>query len=446
AATFIGATANAALHHVKALDEGQALTRRLQALLELQRALASGILEDAFSTFANRLAAEVAFDVGWVGVLPSPLGGRVRVDELEVMASHGDDPGAPRAGAVLTLGDDPVSANLRGAQARSAGPSFLGMEAAGAMLPGAKSGAIVPLVVHDALVGVLVLLSRRPHLARVSLLPDARWLLAAIAEPVAMAVQNAGLVGRLRSTMRDWQTTFDVMDSMVLVADELGVVRRANWALARRLSTTPSALVGRQVGSLFPGQQLPAVGERTTLSGPQGEALRASAVALPGSGTVIVLHDARSTASVAPSQSYAALRRVSTNSGSHNALRGRVLIVDDEPSILRAVSRTLGRSHDVETATDGDEALEMIRRDATRFDAVMTDVQMPRMNGVDLYRAVEREFPSVAERVLFMTGGVFAAEVEQFLRGVKHRVLRKPFDPDLLRRTIDERVALSRVA
>ncbi|MGZ3478365.1 MAG: response regulator, partial [Polyangiales bacterium] len=75
-----------------------------------------------------------------------------------------------------------------------------------------------------------------------------------------------------------------------------------------------------------------------------------------------------------------------------------------------------------------------------------TDVQMPRMNGVDLYRAVEREFPSVAERVLFMTGGVFAAEVEQFLRGVKHRVLRKPFDPDLLRRTIDERVALSRVA
>ena len=123
-----------------------------------------------------------------------------------------------------------------------------------------------------------------------------------------------------------------------------------------------------------------------------------------------------------------------------------MLIVDDEPSILRAVSRTLGRSHDVETATDGDEALEMIRRDPLRFDAVMTDVQMPRMNGVDLFRAIEREFPAVADRVLFMTGGVFASDVEQFLRTVKHRVLRKPFDPDLLRRAIDERVALSRVA
>lgn len=441
-ATLIGATTNAALQHVKALDEGLALTRRLQALLELQRALASGILEDAFATFASRLAHEVAFDVGWVGVLPSPLGGRVRVDELEVIASHGEDPAAPHTGTILTLGDDPISANLRAAQARSAGPTFLGLEAASAMFPGAKSGAIVPLVMHDALVGVLVLLSRRPHLARVSLLPDARWLLAAIAEPVAMAVQNATLVGRLRSTMRDWQTTFDVMDSMVLVADEIGVVRRANWALARRLATTPSALVGRAVSSLFPGQSLPSVGERTALTGLQGEPLRASGVALPGGGTVVVIHDARIAPS-APSQSYAALRRVSTNS---QALRGRVLIVDDEPSILRAVSRTLGRSHDVETATDGDEALELIRRDPLRFDAVMTDVQMPRMNGVDFFRAVEREFPSAADRVLFMTGGVFAPDVEQFLRTVKHRVLRKPFDPDLLRRAIDERVALSRVA
>ena len=89
---------------------------------------------------------------------------------------------------------------------------------------------------------------------------------------------------------------------------------------------------------------------------------------------------------------------------------------------------------------------ELIRRDPLRFDAVMTDVQMPRMNGVDFFRAVEREFPTVADRVLFMTGGVFAPDVEQFLRTVKHRVLRKPFDPDLLRRAIDERVALSRVA
>ena len=77
---------------------------------------------------------------------------------------------------------------------------------------------------------------------------------------------------------------------------------------------------------------------------------------------------------------------------------------------------------------------------------MVTDVLMPRMGGVELYRAIEREFPLLAERVLFMTGGVFANDVELFLRSESKRVLRKPFDPDLLRRLVDERVALSRVA
>lgn len=446
-ATLVGATANAALRHVRALEDGRALTRRLQALLDLQRALASGILEDAFSTFAARLAGEVPFDVAWVGALPSTLGllgSREGASEVEVIAVQGDDEQAPRAGTIVPL-SDAVAGILRSTQARSAGATFVANAEAAAILPGARSAAIVPLVVHDALVGVLVLVSRRPHLARGTLLPDARWLLAAISEPLSMALQNAGLVGRLRSAMRDWQTTFDVMDSMVLVADEAGTVRRANWALARRLHATPSTLVGRAVQSLFPGQPLPGAGERMSLVGREGEPLRASGVSLPGGGTVVVIHDARlAPASQGSAQSYAALRRVST--ASLAALRGRVLIVDDEPSILRAVSRTLGRSHDVETAMDGDEALARIRKDPDRYDAVMTDVQMPRLNGVELFRAIEREFPTLADRVLFMTGGVFAADVEAFLRSVKQRVLRKPFDPDLLRRAIDERVALSRVA
>ena len=71
---------------------------------------------------------------------------------------------------------------------------------------------------------------------------------------------------------------------------------------------------------------------------------------------------------------------------------------------------------------------------------------MTRVGGVELYRKIEGEFPGLAERVLFMTGGVFGADIEQFLRGLGRRVLRKPFDPDLLRRAVDERVNLSCVA
>ncbi len=444
-ANAVGAVATAALRHLRGHEETHALNRRLGALLELQRALASGILEDAFAQFASRLSSEVEFDAAWVGMI-----GSHGADDLELIAvdtMRGEQPvggvHAPRIGTVLSLRDRPLASILQSAHARAGGPTFVSNADATALAPSARSGAIVPLAVHDAVVGVFALLSRRPNLAPTTLPPDATWLLAAIAEPLAMAVQNAGLVGRLRSAMRDWQATFDVMDAMVLVTDESGLVRRANWALAKRVSATPNALIGRAVPTLFPGQALPSLQTpKTTLTGPRGEPLRASAVSLPGGGTVIVIHDARTSSSHA-SSTMPALRRISTGSQQY---RGRVLVVDDEPSILRAVSRTLARTHEVVTATDGDEALDMIRRAPFGFDAVMTDVQMPKMTGVDLYRAVEREFPRVAERLLFMTGGVFASETETFLRGLKERVLRKPFDPELLRRVVDERVALSRVA
>lgn len=438
-ATLLGAAANASLRNLRAHDETRALNRRLQALLELQRALASGILEDAFAAFVARLGGEIQFDLAWIAAIASPIG-RPGESELEVIAVDGHE--GPRPGAVLPVAQTSLGVVLRSERARAGGPTFLSETDAAALAPWARSGAVVPLAMHDALVGVLVLLSKEPALTRATLLPDAGWLLAAIAEPLAMAVQNAGLVGRLRSAMRDWQATFDVMDAMVLIADESGSIRRANWSLARRVGTTPSALRGKKAATLFPNQPLPSAhAPKTTLVGPRGEPLRASGVSLPDGGVVVVIHDARTAA--ATSSTMPALRRIATGS---QALRGRVLVVDDEPSILRAVTRTLARTHEVVTATDGDEALEIIRRDPLGFDAVMTDVQMPRMNGVDLYRAIEREIPAIAERVLFMTGGVFAPEVEAFLRTLKDRVLRKPFDPDLLRRTVDDRVALSRVA
>jgi two-component system, NtrC family, sensor kinase len=158
---------------------------------------------------------------------------------------------------------------------------------------------------------------------------------------------------------------------------------------------------------------------------------------------VIVLHEHNP--SQAPrTQSYSALRRITT--GQNVLARGRVLIVDDEPTILRAVARTLSRYHDVTTAADGDEALRILRGADPPFDAVITDIQMARVGGLELFRAIEKEIPGLAERVLFMTGGVFTGEIDQFLRSLKQRVLRKPFDPDLLRRAIDERVAMARVA
>ena len=482
-ARAIGVIGRVALERVTAVEDGHGLAARLQALLAFQRTLSGGLLEDVFAQFAMRLADEVTFDLAWVGALsatPSsgmdsprlgasgaPGASDAETDSVEVLALHPCEtapPGAggtqtppaleaPRPGSRIPLGDTPIAQALRSGQARTAGPTFFHEGTASKLAPWARSAVIVPLVVHDAVVGVFVLLSR----SRAGMIHgdrgEARWLLGALAEPLAMAVQSKALFDGLRTTTREWERTFDVMDALVFITDANGRVRRANWALARRLAVAPSSLVGRDAASLFPGQQLPvahapagaSVGPavRVTIAGPRGESLRASAVALAEGGLVVVLHDAQMT-SAQTAQSYAALRRISTPSGI--VPRGKVLVVDDEPSILRAVSRTLGRSHEITTATDGDEALELIRKMRGGFDAVITDVQMARLGGIELYQQVEQELPRLAERFVFMTGGVFPAEIEQFLRGLGARVLRKPFDPEFLRRAIDARVALSRVA
>lgn len=437
AAGSVGAAAAAALRNQRAQEESRALMRRISALLELQRALASGVVEDSFSAFASRLGREVPFELAWVAAF-----GSAPYERAEVLAVHGEEPGPPRLGSLGALPGDPLGAVLRDEKARAGSMTFVAGEDAARLTAWARSGVILPLVAHDAIVGVLVLVSSMPNLASGLLLPDASWLLSAIAEPLAMAVQNAGLQGRLRTATRDWQATFDAMDAMVLVVEDSGAIRRANWACARRVSSTPTSLVGRELSTLFPGQVLPTIASpRSTLVGPRGEPLRASAVALPGGGAVVIIQESRH--STGASSTMPALRRVPTGS---TAVRGRVLIVDDEPNILRAVSRTLARTHEVITASDGDDALDLVRREPRGFDAIVTDVLMPRMGGVELYRAIERELPQLAERVMFMTGGVFANDVELFLRAESKRVLRKPFDPDLLRRLVDERVALSRVA
>ena len=79
--------------------------------------------------------------------------------------------------------------------------------------------------------------------------------------------------------------------------------------------------------------------------------------------------------------------------------RPRILIVDDEPAIRRALSRYLHRHGcDVETAAHGLEGLDQLGRDS--FDAVVSDVQMPRMDGVAFRSAALERQPRLRDRFL----------------------------------------------
>ena len=90
------------------------------------------------------------------------------------------------------------------------------------------------------------------------------------------------------------------------------------------------------------------------------------------------------------------------NGRSRPAGRLRILLVDDEEMVRRCTMRLLA-DFEVVSASSALEALKILRQD-TDFDAVLSDVMMPRMSGPELYALCYRNFPTLAARFVFASG------------------------------------------
>jgi len=102
----------------------------------------------------------------------------------------------------------------------------------------------------------------------------------------------------------------------------------------------------------------------------------------------------------------------------------RILLAEDEPSVREFVNRALvHRGHDVTTVNDGGEALEALEEDS--FDLLLTDIVMPRVDGVALALKVSKDYPKM--RIVLMTG--YSAERDRAynLDALVHEVVSKPF-------------------
>jgi signal transduction histidine kinase/ActR/RegA family two-component response regulator len=117
-------------------------------------------------------------------------------------------------------------------------------------------------------------------------------------------------------------------------------------------------------------------------------------------------------------------------------MRRRILAVDDEALLLKAYRRMLGDAHELVTALGGLEAMRLLEQD-TRFDAVLCDLQMPEMSGMELYAAVGERYPGLADRFVFVTGGAFSGEARRFLEESVPAVIQKPFSVDDLLVLVD---------
>jgi len=122
--------------------------------------------------------------------------------------------------------------------------------------------------------------------------------------------------------------------------------------------------------------------------------------------------------------------------GVKKALPARILVVDDEPSILTYLDKLLtAQGHQVETADNPVYGLNKIKEN--RYRLILLDIKMPGMSGIELYHSIGEISPSLTRRVVFITGDMMSADTKRFITESKVPYITKPFDTRKLKKELN---------
>jgi len=115
----------------------------------------------------------------------------------------------------------------------------------------------------------------------------------------------------------------------------------------------------------------------------------------------------------------------------------RILIVDDEDTLARLMQALLEHlGYAVDRATDGEKALQMGAQRS--YSAVICDLLMPILNGMELFRIWQHQSPELAQRVIFVTGDNLGTRTNRFVELSGQPCLYKPFDINELTTVLDD--------
>jgi CheY-like chemotaxis protein len=118
----------------------------------------------------------------------------------------------------------------------------------------------------------------------------------------------------------------------------------------------------------------------------------------------------------------------------------RVLVVDDESIIAQLIADVLGgEGFEVDTAPHGLAALDRLAN--RTYDIILSDLRMPELDGLGLFREIEQRYPQMLHRFVFITGTSEHTDYQGFIDDVKVPVLTKPFDMMNLVRVVRSRLA-----
>jgi len=111
-----------------------------------------------------------------------------------------------------------------------------------------------------------------------------------------------------------------------------------------------------------------------------------------------------------------------------NSISQKVLLVDDDPALLDAFRRAFRKTHDLHTAISGQDGLKALEKDGP-FAVVVSDYQMPGMNGIEFLKVVETEHPEVI-RVMLTGNADLQSAVDAVNEGHVFRFLTKPCEAE----------------
>jgi two-component system NtrC family sensor kinase len=128
---------------------------------------------------------------------------------------------------------------------------------------------------------------------------------------------------------------------------------------------------------------------------------------------------------------------------SKKAVKARILVVDDEQVVRDVVNRVLtGEGHKVDTVDNAADALKKI--ESKRYSLILVNIKMPGMDGVELYKRIQKIARSLARRVVFITGDIVGAANKKFLSETKAAHIDKPFDAEQLSREVKRALTAGR--
>jgi CheY-like chemotaxis protein len=123
-----------------------------------------------------------------------------------------------------------------------------------------------------------------------------------------------------------------------------------------------------------------------------------------------------------------------------SAWQTRILIVDDEDfvrSLIVDVLTSLG--HQVDAVSDGAEGLR--RCEQMRYDLIVSDLRMPKMDGAALFQALRDSYGPAMPRMIFVTGQAHSLDYASFLGIAGVPVLAKPFTVDRLQKAVSRTIS-----